>query len=46
VSVKKTISVFIASPGDLAEERAKFKESIEELNQGFGIGADVKFDPL
>jgi tetratricopeptide (TPR) repeat protein len=46
VSVKKTISVFIASPGDLAEERAKFKESIEELNNGFGIGADVEFDPL
>ncbi|MFQ3245666.1 MAG: tetratricopeptide (TPR) repeat protein [Arenicella sp.] len=46
MSVKKTISVFIASPGDLAEERAKFKESIEELNNGFGIGADVEFDPL
>lgn len=46
MSSKKLIHVFIASPGDLAEERAEFKEVIDHLNDGFGIGADVEFIPL
>ncbi|MGB5706923.1 MAG: tetratricopeptide repeat protein [Arenicellales bacterium] len=46
MSAKKSILVFIAAPGDLAEERAKFKEAIDELNGGFGIGADIEFEPL
>ena len=42
----RTIRVFIASPGDLAVERRAFKDVIEELNDGFGDGAGVKFKPL
>ncbi len=42
----RTIRVFIASPGDLAVERAAFKDVIEELNDGFGDGAGVKFELL
>ncbi|MFA6046472.1 MAG: tetratricopeptide repeat protein, partial [Phycisphaerales bacterium] len=42
----RTIKVFIASPGDLAEERRAFKDTIDELNQGFGRGANVVFQPL
>ena len=33
----RTIRVFIASPGDLAVERAAFKQVLEELNAGFGF---------
>src|SRR6266478_2002157 len=33
----RTIRVFIASPGDLAVERAAFKQVLEELNVGFGF---------
>ncbi|WP_275900303.1 tetratricopeptide repeat protein [Pyxidicoccus trucidator] len=43
---KRLIHVFIASPGDLAEERRAFKETIDELNKGFGRGANVEFVPL
>ena len=32
----RTIRVFIASPGDLAVERAAFQQVLEELNAGFG----------
>ena len=46
MATKKLIPVFIASPGDLVEEREKFKESIDDLNKGFGVGADVEFEPL
>ncbi|MFN0141517.1 MAG: tetratricopeptide repeat protein [Pyrinomonadaceae bacterium] len=42
----RTIRVFIASPGDLAVERAAFKEVIDELNGGFGDGAGVVFEAL
>ncbi len=42
----RTIRVFIASPGDLAVERRTFKDTIDELNKGFGRGADVEFIPL
>ncbi|MEK6263075.1 MAG: tetratricopeptide repeat protein [Planctomycetota bacterium] len=45
-SEKRTIRVFIASPGDLAVERRAFKEVIDELNDGFGDGAGVTFEPL
>ena len=42
----RLIHVFIASPGDLAVERRAFKEVIDELNDGFGDGAGVKFVAL
>ena len=32
----RTIRAFIASPGDLAVERAAFQQVLEELNAGFG----------
>lgn len=43
---KRTVKVFIASPGDLAVERRAFKDTIELLNKGFGDGARVEFVPL
>ena len=43
---KRRIRVFIASPGDLAVERRAFKNTIDQLNAGFGRGADVEFEPL
>jgi len=43
---KRTIRVFIASPGDLAPERRAFKAQVDELNKGFGDGAGVQFVPL
>ncbi len=45
-TTKRTVSVFIASPGDLTEERKIFRSTIDNLNSGFGIGADVEFVPL
>ena len=42
----RKISVFIASPGDLAEERAQFHAAVKDLNAGFADGADVVFEPL
>lgn len=45
-SEQRIIKVFIASPGDLAVERAAFKEVIDELNIGFGDGAGVEFEAL
>ncbi len=42
----RTIRVFIASPGDLAVERAAFKQVLEELNAGFGDALDIQFEPL
>lgn len=41
-----TLRVFIASPGDCAEERRAFKEVIDELNKGFAAGADTHLEPL
>ena len=38
--------VFIASPGDLAEERRAFKEAIDDLNKGFAAGANAHLEPL
>jgi tetratricopeptide (TPR) repeat protein len=46
MSTQRTIKVFIASPGDLAVERRAFKDVIDELNQGYGRGAHVAFEPL
>ncbi|QDU54188.1 tetratricopeptide repeat protein [Aeoliella mucimassa] len=43
---KRTIRVFIASPGDLVEERRAFRDAITQLNLGFGDGANVEFVPL
>ncbi len=42
----RTIRVFIASPCDLAVERAAFKQVLEELNAGFGDALDITFEPL
>jgi tetratricopeptide (TPR) repeat protein len=44
--VRRTIRVFLASPGDLAVERHAFKDQIDLLNLGFGDGANVQFVPL
>jgi tetratricopeptide (TPR) repeat protein len=44
--MKRKISVFIASPGDLSAERRLFRDAIHQLNVGFGDGADVEFEPL
>ena len=43
VAAKKSVRVFIASPGDLAPERQAFKAAIDQLNLGFGDGAGVEF---
>jgi hypothetical protein len=43
---RKQISVFIASPGDLAPERQIFKETIDKLNSGFADGAGITFVSL
>ena len=40
---KRTLRVFIASPGDLAPERRAFKEQLDQMNVGFGDGAGVEF---
>jgi hypothetical protein len=42
----RTIRVFIASPGDLAVERAAFKDVLDELNAGFGDALNIRFEPL
>ena len=44
--MKRKISVFIASPSDLVNERRSFKDAIEGLNIGFGEGANVEFEPI
>ena len=44
--LKKHISVFIASPGDLRSEREQFRKAIDILNIGFGDGANVQFEAL
>ncbi|MFT5324255.1 MAG: hypothetical protein ACI8P0_002116, partial [Planctomycetaceae bacterium] len=46
MSEVRTIGVFIASPGDLAVERAAFKEVLDELSAGFGDGLNIRFKPL
>jgi tetratricopeptide (TPR) repeat protein len=44
--MKRKVRVFLASPSDLMRERVLFREAIAELNEGFGDGADVKFESL
>jgi len=44
--MKRKISVFIASPGDLVAERNIFRQTIERLNAGFGDGCNVEFEAL
>jgi hypothetical protein len=44
--LRRQIRVFIASPGDLQKEREAFRDVVDELNLGFGDGADVEFVPL
>ena len=43
---KKHISVFLASPGDVSNERQTFRDVIDVLNSGFAEGADVILEPL
>ncbi len=44
--MKRQINVFIGSPGDLASERKVFRDVIDELNDGWADGANVKFVAL
>ncbi|WP_052326061.1 tetratricopeptide repeat protein [Pectobacterium brasiliense] len=44
--MKRQISVFIASPGDLYNERNHFRDVIDQLNVGFGDGANIEFKAL
>ncbi|WP_339098597.1 tetratricopeptide repeat protein [Pectobacterium brasiliense] len=44
--MKRQVSVFIASPGDLSNERNHFRYAINQLNVGFGDGANVEFKAL
>jgi len=44
--MKKKISVFIASPNDLSSERGFFRDAINQLNVGFGDGANVEYEAL
>lgn len=44
--MKRKISVFIASPGDLSVERQLFRDVIGQLNIGFGDGANIEFEAL
>jgi tetratricopeptide (TPR) repeat protein len=44
--MKRKILVFIASPSDLAKERNLFRSVIDNLNVGFGDGANVEFEAL
>ncbi len=43
---RRKINVFIASPGDLKDERQEFRKTMQLLNVGFGDGASVEFVPL
>ena len=43
---KRTIRIFLASPGDLSVERQAFRARIERLNEGFADGAGVCFQPI
>ncbi len=42
----RKIRVFIASPSDLESERLVFRNICQELNEGFGDGAGIRFEPL
>jgi tetratricopeptide (TPR) repeat protein len=42
----RQIKVFIASPGDLAVERRAFKDTIDLLNNTYGVAAKIEFVPL
>ena len=41
--MKRSIRVFLGTPGDLLDEREVFEATLAELNQEFGA---VKFEPL
>ena len=43
---KRKIRVFIASPGDLRDERQAFRDAVDDLNTGFADGANVEFESL
>lgn len=43
---KRVIKVFIASPGGLEIVRRAFKDTVDELNKGFGDGAGIEFKAL
>ena len=41
---RRVIKVFMASPSDLVHERRLFRERLEQLSDGFGEGAGVRFE--
>ena len=43
---RRNIAVFIASPGDLEDERQQFRDAILQLNAGLGDGANIHFEAL
>lgn len=44
--MKEKISVFIASPGDVPEERQLIRDITTDLNKDFGDGANVEFEAV
>ena len=43
---RRVIRVFIASPGDLKEERRRFHEIIDEVNRSKAHGSGIQLQPL
>ncbi|MGE0680690.1 MAG: hypothetical protein AB7P69_07260 [Candidatus Binatia bacterium] len=43
---KKTLTIFLASPGDLQEERRRAREVVDELNSSLGRPLDIFVDLL
>src|SRR5438445_11828052 len=43
---QRSVKVFLASPADLAPERAAFRDQLAMLNLGFRDGAGTTFLPL
>jgi len=43
---RKVLRVFIASPGDLGEERRLFRDIVDEVNRSKANGMGVQLEPL
>ncbi|MCK5343399.1 MAG: DUF4062 domain-containing protein [Candidatus Heimdallarchaeota archaeon] len=43
---RRVIRVFIASPGDLKEERRRFRKIIDEVNRSKAYGSGIQLEPL
>ena len=46
MTAMKTLRVFLASPGDLEEERRAFVAALKKLNRGWGSRHGTRFEPL